>query len=569
MSAVRGRSRSRERLPLPLAFLFLAPPFLAACGSGGGVQSNPSNSSTPPTLALSAAPATIVAGQPVTLTWMSNAASCTASGAWTGAQQPAGNMVVTSTTAGTAAFTLTCTAPASTATSTMTASVTVNPASTFSFTTLVTDTPGMGAVTVDPNLVNPWGIVFGPGTPVWTSNNHPAASTPNGSGTSTLYDGNGKPEPNASPLVVNLPNGFNPTGIIYNGTTSFTVHTATAQGVGRFIFSGEGGMIAGWSPGVDLHNAIAMYTDTGGAIYKGLALASNGTANFLYATDFHNNKIDMFDTNYTRQTLGASKFVDPNLPAGYAPFGIQAIQNGNGGTTWQLYVTYAVQQGPDNADNANGAGWGLIDIYDPTGTFVKRLVSPGGALNATWGLALAPANLGTLSNALLVSNFGDGKINGYDPATGAWIGGIIDSTGAWFVSPGLWGIAFGNGAANQPTNTLFFAAGPNDEDNGVYGRIDLGGPPTLSAPPVVTLTVPAGTLTGTVTLSATAVDPIAISKIQFWNGTTLIGTATTSPYSVQWDTTMVANGPVSITAVATDGDGVVGSSAATASMVNN
>ena len=565
MFPTRGRPRSGERLA-PFAFLLPAFMFLAACGGGGGAGTMASNN-TPPTISLSAQPGTIIAGQAVTLMWMSNAASCTASGAWSGSQSPAGTATVNPTTAGTSSFTLTCTAPASTVTSNMTATVTVDPASTFSFTTLVTDTPGMGAVTVDPNLVNPWGIVFATGAPVWTANNH--------SETSTLYDGNGKPQPAASPLVVNLPNGaanatFDPTGIVANSTPDFVVHSGATQGASRFIFSGEGGMIAGWAPTVDLHNAVAMYTDTGGAVYKGLALANNGTANFLYATDFHNNKIDMFDGTYTRQTLGAAQFVDPNLPAGYAPFGIQAIKNG-AGSTWQLYVAYAMQQAPDNHDNANGAGLGVVDIYDPTGTFVKRLVSPGGALNAPWGLALAPATtFGTLSSTLLVGNFGDGKINGYDPASGQWIGAIIDSTGAAFASPGLWGIAFGNGAGNQPVSTLFYAAGPNDEANGVYGRIDLGGPPTLNAPPVVTLTVPPGTLTGTVTLSATATDPIAIAKIQFFaNTNTLIGTATTSPYSVQWDTTTIANGQVSITAVATDNDGAVGTSTATTATVNN
>jgi Bacterial Ig domain len=171
---------------------------------------------------------------------------------------------------------------------------------------------------------------------------------------------------------------------------------------------------------------------------------------------------------------------------------------------------------------------------------------------------------------LLVGNFGDGKINGYDPASGAFVGAISDSAGAAFAMPGLWGIAFGNDAANQPHNTLFFAAGINDEANGSYGRIDLGAPPTLNAPPVVALTVPAGNLTGTVTLTATAQDPIAIAKIQFFaNTSTLIGTATTSPYTVQWNTTAVANGTVSITAVATDNDGNVGMSAATSATVAN
>ena len=150
------------------------------------------------------------------------------------------------------------------------------------------------------------------------------------------------------------------------------------------------------------------------------------------------------------------------------------------------------------------------------------------------------------------------------------MGAVADSTGAPFASSGLWGIAFGNGVANQPRNTLFYAAGPNDEANGVYGRIDLGGAPALNAPPVVALTAPVGTLTGTVTLTATASDPIAIKQIQFFaNTNTLIGMATTSPYTVQWDTTAIANGTVSLTATATDNDGNVGTSPAVMVTVNN
>jgi hypothetical protein len=260
--------------------------------------------------------------------------------------------------------------------------------------------------------------------------------------------------------------------------------------------------------------------------------------------------------------------VDPGLPAGYAPYGIQAIANGTAGAA-QIYVTYA-KQDANAKDDVNGAGLGLVDVFDANGTFIKQLVPAGGALNAPWGIALAPADFGTLSKALLIGNFGDGKINGYDPATGTFIGTITDSAGAAFAMPGLWGIAFGNDAANQPDSTLFFAAGINGEANGSYGRIDLGAPPALNPPPVVALTVPAGSLTGTVSLTATAQDPIAIAKIQFFaNTNTLIGTATTSPYTVQWNTAAVANGPVSITAVATDNNGNVGMSpAATATVAN-
>jgi len=149
----------------------------------------------------------------------------------------------------------------------------------------------------------------------------------------------------------------------------------------------------------------------------------------------------------------------------------------------QIYVTYAQQLAPDNHDNANGAGLGYVDIFDTNGMLVKHLIA-GGALNAPWGLALAPADFGTLSNQLLVGNFGDGAINAYDPMSGAFVGTVSDSGGHAIATPGLWGIAFGNDADNQPHNTLFFAAGTNQEANGSYGRIDVGAtPPMMSSPP--------------------------------------------------------------------------------------
>jgi uncharacterized protein (TIGR03118 family) len=574
MLVYEGRSHTRWRRVSPCAFFLTM--LLTACG--GGSYGSGGNMTPPlaPTVTLSVAPTTITLGQSATLTWSTmNASSCSASSGWSGTEPTSGTQSVTPTGSGNVTYTLMCTAPAGGSyagggggQTSMSVTLTVNPASAFSLTTLVSDTAGTSALVTDPNLKNPWGIVFGPTTPVWVANNH--------SETSTLYDGNGKPQPAASPLVVNtVPNGattFDPTGIVFNGsTTDFMVSSGGRTGVAKFIFSGEGGMLAGWSPSVDPRNAVNVYPgagDSSDAVYKGLAIAKNGSASFLYATDFHNNKIDVFDATFAKQTLSAGAFVDPNLPAGYAPFGIQAIGNGAAGAT-QLYVTYA-KQASDTHDNLNGSGLGVVDIFDPNGTFIKQLIPTGGALNAPWGLALAPADFGTLSNVLLVGNFGDGKVNGYDPSTGAFVGSVNDASGTAFALPGLWGIAFGNDAANQPHNTLFFAAGLNDEANGSYGRIDLGGPPSLNAPPVVTLSVPAGNLTGAVALTATAQDPIAIAKIQFFaNTNTLIGTDTTSPYTVQWDTTTIANGTVSITAVATDVDGNVGTSAAATAMVAN
>jgi uncharacterized protein (TIGR03118 family) len=350
----------------------------------------------------------------------------------------------------------------------------------YSFKSLVADHAGTSATTTDPNLVNPWGIVIAPNKPVWTANN--------GTQTSTLYDGNGK----MIALVVKLPssqtNGnFSPTGIAFNGTNNeFVVSAGGKSGAASFIYSGEAGMIAGWSTGVDPNNAIVAYTDNGGAAYTGLALANNGTADFLYATDFRNNKIDVFDVTFAKQPAAGFPFTDPQLPAGYAPFGIQAIQNGSGGT-WQLYVTYAQQAESGSSANNVGAGLGLIDIYDAAGKLVKRLVSTGAQLNAPWGVALAPKDFGSLSNMLLVGNLGDGKINAFDPSSGAFVAAVADGTGAAFSAPGLWGIAFGNDAENQPHNTLFYAAGTNDYMNGEYGRIDVNAsssPPAPTAPPI-------------------------------------------------------------------------------------
>lgn len=453
---------------------------LTACGGGYGGSGSNMGPPLAPTVSLSIAPTTITAGQNATLTWSTtNASTCAASDGWSGNEATSGTQSVTPTSTGSIKFTLTCTAPSGGTYSggggghtAMTVTLTVNAASTFAVTKLVADTAAGGAQVTDPNLVNPWGIVFGPGLPVWVANNH--------SETSTLYDGNGVPQPAGNPLIVNTPPAgavtFDPTGIVFNGSaTDFMISAGGNTGPAHFIFSGEGGMISAWSEAVDIHNSIIVFPapggDSGGAVYKGLAVAKKGGALFLYASDFHNNKVDVFDTHFAKQTLPAGAFVDTTLPAGYAPFGIQAVANGAGGAD-QIYVTYAKQNDVAH-DNLNGPGLGVIDIFDTSGTLVKHLVAEGGALNAPWGVALAPADFGTLSGALLISNFGDGRINGYDPASGAFIGTVTDSTGTPFSAPGLWGIAFGNDAAGQAHNSLFFAAGTNDEANGLYGRIDL------------------------------------------------------------------------------------------------
>jgi len=377
-----------------------------------------------------------------------------------------GTATVTPTSEGTASYTLTCTGSAGSSSGAQSAQLTVN--SVYTATVLASDVAGAATGVIDPNLKNAWGLVAGPATPFWVANNH--------KDNSTLYDGTGKP----LPLIVALPAGFGPTGIVYNGSkTDFKVNGTSAV----FIFAGEGGMLAGWVTGT---TAAVTYTapgpDADRASYKGLAIAASGGNNFLYATDFHNNKIDTFDTTFAKQALAATAFVDPNLPAGYAPYGIQALPGGAGGAI-QLYVTYS-KQDEDAGDGVVGAGLGLVDIYDTTGTLIKRLISPGGQLNEPWGLALAPDKFGTFSNTLLVGNFGDGTISVFDASTGDYRATLSDSQGKPITSSGLWALSFGNDQFKQPSTTLFFTAGPNGEDDGVYGRIDLGAtPPVLSLAP--------------------------------------------------------------------------------------
>jgi len=311
---------------------------------------------------------------------------------------------------------------------------------------------------IDANLVNAWGVAFNPNGFVWVANAD--------SGTSTLYDGTGNPQS----LVVNIPtpdadSGGNPTGIVYNGSSGFMVTKGTVSGASRFLFATEQGLIAGWAPSVDgTHAIVAVNTaNTSGAIFKGLALSGSGSGQLLYATDFHNGVVDIFDATFAPVTLPVNAFVDDRLPFGFAPFGIQAI----GG---DIYVTFA-RQDADKEDEIAGAGQGVVDVFDPNGRLLQR-VATRGALNAPWGIALAPAGFGRLGGALLIGNFGDGHINAYNPITNAFLGSLRGANHRPIEIFGLWGIAFGNGLAGQSVDSLFFASGPGGEDHGLYGRLD-------------------------------------------------------------------------------------------------
>ncbi|GAB3410749.1 TIGR03118 family protein [Massilia agilis] len=322
---------------------------------------------------------------------------------------------------------------------------------------LVSDSPAVRAEHRDPNLVNAWGLAFNPYAVAWVADN--------GKGVATLYDGTGRPQN----LVVTIPGvggkPGNPTGTVFYGGPGFVVKKGNASAPSRFLFASEDGGIAGWAPSVERTSAIRVIDNSAShAIYKGIALSGTGRGTVLYATDFHNGKIDVFDANFARVTLPGQPFRDPNLPAGYGPFGIQSI-NGD------LYVSYA-RQDPNREDDVKGPGFGFVSVFAPDGRFLRRFASAG-PLNAPWGMALAPASFGRFGSRLLVGNFGDGLINAYDLATGKWLGQLKAPDRKPIRIDGLWGIAFGNGVNEQPVDTLFFSAGPNDESNGLYGRLDV------------------------------------------------------------------------------------------------
>jgi uncharacterized protein (TIGR03118 family) len=317
----------------------------------------------------------------------------------------------------------------------------------FSQTNLTSDLSGV-AQNTDPLLVNAWGIVAGPSTPFWISDN--------GSGMSTVYNGAGQPFPLATPIQVAIPGPGGvgsgaPTGIVFNGTSGF--------GGAHFLFATEDGTIADWTSGSSA--MIGVDNSASGAVYKGLALA-NGN---LYAANFNAGTIDVFDSSFMPITVPGG-FADPNIPSGFAPFDIQFL---NG----QFYVTYALQDAAKHDDVA-GPGNGYVDIFNADGTLQKRLIS-NGALNSPWGLTLAPTGFGPFGGDLLVGNFGDGTINAYDPNNGAFVGVLMDANGNPIVNQGLWGLSFGNGKFGTDTGALYFTAGipgPDTvESHGLFGSL--------------------------------------------------------------------------------------------------
>jgi uncharacterized protein (TIGR03118 family) len=332
------------------------------------------------------------------------------------------------------------------------------PGSIYRQTNIVSSVPGL-ARTTDHNLINPWGLSLSPTGQFRVSDN--------GLGLSTVYDVHGNPH--ATTVDIPLPPGSSgdtaaPTGNVRNTTTDFVISENGRSAPAENIFAAEDGTIVAFSPAVDRHHAlIAVDNSAAGAVYKSLTLGSNAQGNFIYATNFLNGTVDVFDSNFQQVQLGGS-FTDPDIPDGFAPFGIRNI-NGT------IFVTYAKQDEAKHDDVA-GPGNGFIAEFDTDGNLIERFASQG-TLNSPHGLALAPADFGEFSNALLVGNFGDGRINAFDASTGQLLGQLADANSQPITDVGIWGMTFGNGARGTKTNTLYFAAGINGEQDGLLGSISV------------------------------------------------------------------------------------------------
>jgi uncharacterized protein (TIGR03118 family) len=364
-------------------------------------------------------------------------------------------------------------------------------------TNLVSDTPGMAPV-IDPNLVNPWGICIIPGQDIWIADN----GSP--TGVSSLYNAAGA-EQGAFTIAppAGSSNPATPTGCVGNSAGGFNINGSSSF----FIFDTEDGTISGWTGGASSILVVdnsAKPTAATGAVYKGLALVTNGTGSFLLATNFRSGQVEVYDTNFKEtQALGAGAFNDPALPAvpvgsgspGYAPFGVHVITVNN---TSMVVVTYALQDTPMH-DPLKMLGTGFVDLFSTSGTMISRVTSDS-HLNAPWGVVVPPAGFGgSLAGDLLVGNFGDGAINAYNFSTGAFVDQMKDSTGAPIINGSLWDMVFGGGGAQSGNpNTMYITAGLNNEMHGLFAAITANATPppasadfSISASPS-TLTIAAG-----------------------------------------------------------------------------
>ncbi len=305
----------------------------------------------------------------------------------------------------------------------------------------------------DADLINPWGVSASGASPVWVSDN--------GTGKATLYRVD--PLTNAvvkQGLVVSIPGAGNPTGQVFNSN-------AAAFNGDIFLFGSEDGTVSGWRGALGT-TAETLQVGSAANVYKGMAIGTVGGNTYSYAANFRTGKIDVIKGTVAAPNLTGA-FIDPSLPAGYAPFNVQNLK----GT---LYVTYALQDGT-KADDVAGAGHGFVDAFDLNGNLIGRVGSQG-TLNSPWGLTIAPSSFGAFANDLLVGNFGDGTISVFNPVLDTYLGQIMNQTGNTPVSiDGLWSLYTGNNAGSGNANEVFFTAGPNNESGGVLGVLVPTGTP--------------------------------------------------------------------------------------------
>jgi uncharacterized protein (TIGR03118 family) len=313
------------------------------------------------------------------------------------------------------------------------------------------------APTQDTNLQNPWGIANVPGGAFWVSDNN--------SGLSTLYNGAG----GVVPLVVTVAwaagqTAGSPTGIIWNPTSGFTFSEASTTVPALFIFDSEDGTISAWAPipGSPAPTSTTIVVDNSryGAVYKGLAFGTNAAGTFIFATNFHAGTVEAYNKNFALTTLTGS-FADPQIPAGYAPFGIQNIDG-------DLFVTYAKQNAAKH-DEIFGYGYGYVDVFSTEGVLLSRFAA-GGPLDAPWAVVRAPYSFGKFAGQILIGNFGNGWINAYPVGGGTSTGPLTNSSNAPIAIAGLWALVTGSGSESNP-DELYFTAGPQHEKNGLYGSL--------------------------------------------------------------------------------------------------
>jgi uncharacterized protein (TIGR03118 family) len=355
-------------------------------------------------------------------------------------------------------------------------------------TNLVSNVPVTPAASVtDPNLQNAWGLVHGPTTPWWISNN--------AGGTSTLYNTSGlnpenpagqTPAPVLVPVTIvalNAPGGApgngvkipnapsqpapgSPTSVMYNGSTTDFLLAPGKPAV--FLFVTEDGTIQGWNSGVNPTTAVIEVDNSqvpnknNGAVYKGATIAEIGGSEYILAANFRSGRIDVFDSNFKPVSVPQEAFHDDGIPQGFAPFNVQGIGP-------NIYVTFA-QQDSAKHDPVAGAGLGYVVVFDGHGKNIAHL-EHGDWFNAPWGVVLAPADFGEFSHTLLVGNFRGGTVAAFNPRTGRFMGNVLNAGGSTVNIDGLWALAFGNGGASGPGSTLFFTAGPDNETNGLFGTL--------------------------------------------------------------------------------------------------